>query len=41
MIESIPEKPSAVSRRKQAPLFKEREQFLTHVNREERIARPP
>jgi integrase/recombinase XerD len=30
MIESILEKPSAVSRHKQAPLLKEREQFLTY-----------
>jgi len=30
MIESILKKPSAVSRHKQAPLLKEREQFLTH-----------
>jgi hypothetical protein len=34
MIESILEKPSAVSRHKQAPLLKEREQFLTHCQQQ-------
>jgi hypothetical protein len=34
MIESILKKPSAVSRHKQAPLLKEREQFLTHCQQQ-------
>ena len=34
MIESILEKPSAVSRHKQAPLLREREQFLAHCQQQ-------
>ena len=34
MIESILKKGSAVSRHKQAPLLKEREQFLTHCQQQ-------
>jgi hypothetical protein len=34
MIESILEKPSAVSRHKQAPLLKEREQFVTYCQQQ-------
>ena len=34
MIESILKKPSAVSRHKEAPLLKEREQFLKHCQQQ-------